>query len=147
MIRHISLKSIATCVLLCATVTMAGPRPNSLLGRYWLPQKDGQLEIYLKSDTYFGRVIAYDVAGQLDAKNPDPQQRSRPILGVDLLPEFRFDETTSRWTGGTIYDAKSGKTYKCRLWFEDDDPGVLWARGYIGISILGRTERFERIVE
>jgi len=33
------------------------------------------------------------------------------------------------------------------LWFDDDDFGILRARAYIGLSILGRTERFERVVE
>ncbi|NCF74705.1 MAG: DUF2147 domain-containing protein [Gammaproteobacteria bacterium] len=141
------MKLIAIFLVFCASTAAAGPQSDALLGRFWLPEKDGQLEIYRQGDSYSGRVVAYDVAGQLDEKNPEPELRSRPIVGLDLLSGFRFDEKSDRWEGGTIYDAKSGKTYQCRLWFDEDDFGVLWARGYIGISILGRTEQFIRVVE
>jgi uncharacterized protein (DUF2147 family) len=141
------LKRFAVCLALLASIATAEPIATTLPGVYWLPEKDGQMQVYQKDNKYFGRVISYDVAGQLDEKNPNPEFRSRPIVGVDLLSEFSYDKESKRWLGGTIYDAKSGKTYKCRLWFEDDEPGVLWARGYIGISLLGRTERFERVKE
>ncbi len=141
------MKYFAVCLVLLATIATAEPSSTTLPGVYWLPEKDGQMQVYQKDKKYFGRVISYDVPGQLDEKNPNPEFRSRPIVGVDLLSEFNYDKESERWVGGTIYDAKSGKTYKCRLWFEDDEPGVLWARGYIGISLLGRTERFERVRE
>ena len=103
------------------------------------------MPIHCVAGKFFGKIISYDVAGQLDEKNPDPAMRTRPIIGVDLLSDFIYDAKSGRWIAGTIYDAKSGKTYKCKLWFEDDEPGVLWARGYIGFSLLGRTVRFERV--
>jgi uncharacterized protein (DUF2147 family) len=140
-------KFFAVLLLLCTTAAVADSRPDAVVGRYWLPQKDGQLEIYAQDDRYFGRIVSYDVEGQLDVNNPDLQLQSRPVVGIILLSDFQHDKDENRWTGGTIYDAKSGKTYRCRLWFDEDEPGVLWARGYIGISLLGRTERFERFVK
>jgi len=131
--------------LLCVASTAAASTADQVLGTYWLPDKDGQLEIYQYRDRYFGRISAYDVTGQLDEKNPDKALRSRPIIGVNLFKNFVFDAKEARWSEGTIYDAKSGKTYKCRLWFEDGDLSVLWARGFIGFSLLGRTEKFERV--
>ena len=141
------MKLVALCLALCISAVAGAPQPDTLLGRYWLPEKDGQLEIYRQGDRYSGRIVAYDVAGQVDVKNPDPKMQSRSIVGMDLLSGFHFDKKSRRWDGGTIYDAKSGKTYKCRLLFDDNDLSVLWARGYVGLSILGRTERFIRIVE
>lgn len=134
-------------VVFVALMVFAEAAAIELQGTYWLPEKDGQIEVYQKAQKYYGRIIAYDVDGQVDEKNPDPALRMRPIIGVDLLSAFIYDAESGRWIAGTIYDAKSGKTYKCKLWFEDDEPGVLWARGYIGISLLGRTERFERVAE
>ena len=138
---------LVLCLLLMISTAIADSYGDRVLGRFWLPEKDGQVEIYRQGDKYFGRIVSYDVAGQLDEKNPDPDLRKRPIVGIDLLADFRYDEEGARWFDGTIYDAKSGKTYKCRLWFEDDDSGALWARGYIGISLLGRTELFQRVSE
>ncbi len=134
------------CLLLFLSVASASGDSDSVLGTYWLPEKDGQLEIYEKGGRYFGRITAYDVVGQTDEKNPDKKLRDRPIIGVDLLANFVYDVNSDRWMDGTIYDAKSGRTYKCRVWFADGDQSVLWARGFIGFSLLGRTERFERVV-
>ena len=118
---------------------------DAVLGRYWLPDRDGQIEIYEAGGLYRGKVVAYDVAGQLDEKNPDPKRRSRPFVGIDMFWDFRFDPSEKQWVDGRIYDANDGSTYSCYLWFEDGDPSVLWARGYIGVSFLGRTEKFDRV--
>ena len=134
------------CLLLFISVACASGDSDRILGTYWLPEKNGELEVYGKGGRYFGRITAYDVVGQTDEKNPDKRLRDRPIIGVDLLANFIYDMDSDRWMDGTIYDAKSGKTYKCRVWFEEGDRSVLWARGFIGFSFLGRTEKFERVV-
>ena len=46
------------------------------------------------------------------------------------------------WTGGRIYDPQNGKDYKCYLKLKD--PHTLSLRGYIGFSLLGRTEVWTR---
>jgi uncharacterized protein (DUF2147 family) len=134
------------CLLLFTSGVSAGGDSDRILGTYWLPEKDGKLEVYETGGRFFGRITAYDVVGQTDEKNPDKKLRDRPIIGVNLLTNFAYDIDSDRWMDGTIYDAKSGKTYKCRVWFEDGDKSVLWARGFIGFSLLGRTEKFERVV-
>lgn len=141
------MRLVATCFALLVAVAAVDLEAQELPGVYWLPEKDGQIEVYRKDSKFFGRIISYDVAGQLDEKNPITALRSRPVVGIDLLSGFTVDSKSNRWINGTIYDAKSGKTYKCKLWFDDNEPGVLWARGYIGFSLLGRTERFERVVD
>lgn len=136
---------LVSSALLCIASVAAANDADQVLGTYWLPDKDGQLAVYKQAGRYFGRISAYDVAGQRDEKNPDEALQSRPIVGVNLFKDFAFNAKQARWLDGTIYDAKSGKTYKCRLWFEDGDLSVLWARGFIGFSLLGRTEKFERV--
>ncbi|RZL30018.1 MAG: DUF2147 domain-containing protein, partial [Pedobacter sp.] len=49
----------------------------------------------------------------------------------------------SKWIDGTIYDPKTGKTYSCNLTLKDNN--TLNVRGYIGISIIGRSETFKRV--
>jgi uncharacterized protein (DUF2147 family) len=46
------------------------------------------------------------------------------------------------WSGGFIYDPNSGKTYRCKLKLKDRN--TLKLRGYIGISLLGRTDVWTR---
>ena len=47
------------------------------------------------------------------------------------------------WKKGTIYDPDNGKTYKCKLRLVSDD--VLNVRGYIGVSLIGRTSQWTRV--
>lgn len=48
-----------------------------------------------------------------DVHNPSPALRERPLLGLQVLSGFQW--TGSEWTGGRIYDPKSGKTYRSKL--------------------------------
>ena len=61
-----------------------------------------------------------------------------------MIANFRFVGESGRWEGGTIYDPDSGRTYRGLLWLDQGDAGTLWARGFVGLSIFGRTERFTR---
>jgi uncharacterized protein (DUF2147 family) len=49
------------------------------------------------------------------------------------------------WSGGTIYDPDTGNTYRCKLTLRS--PDVIDLRGYIGISLFGRTSRWIRARE
>ncbi|MEO8772649.1 MAG: DUF2147 domain-containing protein, partial [Ferruginibacter sp.] len=66
--------------------------------------------------------------------------RKRDVLGIELLTNFSYNDGT--YTDGKIYDPESGKTYDCKMSLA----GVnLTVRGYVGFSLFGRTEIFERI--
>ncbi len=76
-----------------------------------------------------------------DELNPDPALRDRPLLGLTIMEGFtRAGE--GRWKNGRIYDPNSGKTYQCKLTLIDEN--TLELRGYIGISLLGRSETWTR---
>jgi len=78
---------------------------------------------------------------KLDISNPDATLRSRPKLSLELLKDFTFDGNDV-YENGSIYDPKSGKTYRCKLTLNGDE---LKVRGFIGISLLGRTEKWTRV--
>jgi uncharacterized protein (DUF2147 family) len=126
---------------------MAEERParDAVLGKWWFPKKNGQFEIKKANGIYSGRVIAYDDPDALDKHNPDPALAKRKFVGIEMLSNFQYDPARNQWSEGTIYDGDSGKTYSCTLWFEKGKPNELRGRGYIGISLLGRTEVFQRV--
>lgn len=74
---------------------------------------------------------------KVDDKNPDVKHQNRPIMGLRLLEGFVYDSKNNEWNNGTIYDPKSGKTYKCYMWF-DKDPNKLSVKGFIGFSLIGK---------
>src|SRR5690349_13062248 len=113
--------------------------PNDITGIYWSPKKDGKIELYKKGNKYYGKTIWGK--NRKDTKNPDPKLRDREIIGLEFLKDFVFDGK-EEWVNGTVYDPQSGKTYSCKMWLED---GNLKLKGYIGVSLLGRTETLERI--
>jgi uncharacterized protein (DUF2147 family) len=50
----------------------------------------------------------------------------------------------SEWSGGRILDPENGKIYRCTI--EVVDGGKrLKVRGYIGISLIGRTQYWDRV--
>lgn len=112
---------------------------DKIIGMYWSPKKDAKIEIYKKDDRYFGKSV-WVATPKKDIENPDKQLRQRDMLGVNLLTNFSYDDGT--YSGGEVYDPANGKTYSCKISFIGRN---LKVRGYIGISLFGRTEIFERI--
>jgi len=112
---------------------------DKVVGVYWSPKKDAKISIYKKGNAYYGKSI-WVANPRKDAKNPDQRLQSRELLGIELLSGFIYDDGS--YINGTIYDPESGNTYKCKMSIEGNQ---LKVRGYIGISLFGRTELFERI--
>jgi uncharacterized protein (DUF2147 family) len=67
-----------------------------------------------KADRMCGTVVWLKNPGVKDTKNPDAKLRDRPILGVNLIRDFK-QAGPGRWTGGKIYDPESGKTYDSKI--------------------------------
>jgi uncharacterized protein (DUF2147 family) len=118
---------------------------EDILGIWWSPKKDGRIEVYEENGKYHGKLIwtLPEFEGNKDIKNPDEKKRERPVLGIKLLENFKYDD--GEWVDGTIYDPDNGKTYSCYM--ELKSKNKLKVRGYIGISLLGRTEIFTRFEE
>jgi len=153
----------ASFVLLLLVVLAAAPLlatdADAILG-VWATDPEGgggpaHVEIYANGDQYDGKIIWLEqplysdedkgeTAGipKEDHNNPDPALRSRPIIGLVMMEGFVFDGKDT-WHKGTIYDPNNGKTYKCKIRLGDD--GSLKVRGFIGFSLLGRTERWTRV--
>lgn len=137
-------KIISLIVAISALLTMAvaqtkGTAADNIIGTYWSPKKDAKIEIYKKGDKYFGKSI-WTLTKMKDVKNPNTSLRERDLVGVELITNFIYKD--GAYQDGEIYDPESGKTYDCKINFSGNN---LKVRGYVGISLFGRTETFERI--
>ena len=84
-----------------------------------------------------------DGAPNHDAKNPDPDLRSRPFCGLTILYGFKRDPARpGAWQDGTIYDPAKGDTYTATIAVRDRDHIVL--RGYILLPLLGESQVWSR---
>ena len=63
------------------------------------------------------------------------------VIGMTILWNFQRDGDV--WDGGEILDPEEGKSYRCKL-HPSDGGARLEVRGFIGISLLGRTQVWER---
>ncbi|PKP52239.1 MAG: DUF2147 domain-containing protein [Bacteroidetes bacterium HGW-Bacteroidetes-1] len=116
----------------------------------WLNQdEDAHVEMFKRNGKVYGKIVWIKEPidpdtgkAKTDKHNPDASLKSRPTLGLEILSGFTFDGK-SEWTGGEIYDPKSGKTYSSYMAFDSKDK--LKIRGYIGISLLGRTTYWTRV--
>ncbi len=115
---------------------------TDILGNYMIPSKDGAIQIYENNGKYFGKIILNKDASKLDLNNPNKEMQTRKVLGLNILKDFTFDGNDT-WENGSIYDPKNGKTYSCKIMRNVN--GDLNIRGYIGVSLLGRTEIFTKL--
>lgn len=129
--------SIALLLLINPGFAQTGS--DKIAGLYWSPKKDAKIEMYKKGNHYFGKTV-WAAIPKKDIENPDKHLRQRDLLGLNLLTNFLYDN--GNYTNGEVYDPANGKTYSCKISLVGNN---LKVRGYIGISLFGRTEIFERI--
>ncbi len=72
-----------------------------------------------------------DKAGALqkDVNNPDPAQRGKTLMGLQMIRDFK-PAGPGKWTGGKIYDPGAGKTYGSKI--NANPNGTLKVEGFIG---------------
>lgn len=100
------------------------------------------VEITKKSDgKYYGKVVQLLIKPEhatcIDCKD---DRKNKPILGMEVIRGMKKEG--GEFTGGTITDPKSGKTYKCNITREGDKLDV---RGYIGFSFVGRSQTWYQV--
>jgi len=120
---------------------------DAVIGEWANATGEAHVDIVKRNNKYFGKIVwlknPKDERGAIktDQKNPNESLRSKPIQGLEILKDFVFDG--EKWTDGKIYDPKSGKTYSCNITLKPD--GNLNIRGYIGLSIIGRSEVWKKV--
>ncbi len=119
---------------------------DAILGTWLTANDKAKVQIYKENNKYYGKIVWLknpkydDGTTKVDKNNPDKSKRTNPLIGLNLLKDFVFDKDV--WEDGTIYDPENGKTYSCNIKYRD---GKLDLRGYIGISLIGRTQTWFKI--
>lgn len=73
-----------------------------------------------------------------DTNNPEARLRTRPLIGLPMIRDFR-KAAAGRWTGGKIYDPGSGKTYDSKISINPN--GTLKVEGCILVVCQAQTWR------
>ena len=141
------MKSIVfTALILCLSVYSA--KAQTIFGKWQsIDSKTGKaeaiIEIYKNNNKAYAKIV--------DILNPDDkgkiciycngENKDKPILGMIIVNGLK--EKGDIWSGGKILDPKNGKYYKCYITLVDNSR--LKLRGYIGFSLFGRTEYWNKI--
>ena len=153
---HRIFSCIILAILLLTTVlsAVAQSAADKILGTYYISddQSDEDCKVRIvknKAGLYEGSIIWVknpyfkDGTPKRDIMNPDPAKRNTPGDKIKLIFHFRYDADKKQWVDGEIYDPVHGKTYKCKMWFENET--TLRVRGYVGIPAFGRTMTWKKI--
>ncbi len=71
-------------------------------------------------------------------------KQGQPFVGLRILEKMTWSERHDDWRDGTITDPANGREYSARLSVMDDNES-LEVRGFVGFSLIGRTQTWERV--
>lgn len=77
-----------------------------------------------------------------DLRNPEAAKRTQPIVGLQIISEFRRDGEGG-WTGGRIYEPQTGRTFKAKM--KSGGPNSLMVAGCV--LVFCRSETWTRTTE
>lgn len=145
-------------LLTTAIIVLSAPAfaaADSILGIWLNGDKDAHIEVFKCGDKYCGKIVwlkepVYPQGSKegtpgtpkVDVHNPDASKRKVPSMGLEIMKDFQFVGDDS-WKNGTIYDPNNGKTYSAKAKLAS--PNDLDLRGFIGVSLIGRTEHWTRV--
>lgn len=145
MIRGILFLILSTCLVSGSWIS------TDITGNWINTDKDGHIKIFSSYGKFYGQITWLKTPNdsltgkpQLDVHNKDPKQRSRPVLGMVILDGLVFDADQQEWSGGTIYNPKTGSSYD--IYCTMKDKNTLEMHFYLGLRSLGQLFYWNRIV-
>lgn len=135
-------------VALWGLAALAADGADAVFGVWLDSGGKAQVEIVKCGERLCGQIVwlkkPLDKHGneKLDKHNPDQSLRTRKLLGLQLLSDFKHT-ADGVWEDGKIYNPEDGDTYHATLKLDGD--GTLKLRGYVGIPLFGRTRTWTRV--
>jgi uncharacterized protein (DUF2147 family) len=139
---------LLSIVFLSITMLAASPlvKQDDILGVWTTGNAKSQVQIYKVSDRFFGKIVKLkdplneQGKPKVDFRNPDKTKQAEPLIGLNVLRGLKFD--SDEWNDGRIYNPEDGKDYKCLMRLKDAK--TLEVRGYIGFSLIGKSQTWTR---
>lgn len=141
---------VGLILFLMATLSMA----QSPVGKWeTIDDETGKVrsivEIYEQKGKLFGKIL--ELRNRTADEDPDPvcddcdkddPRYNQRVVGMVFLTDLK-KESDTLWEGGKILDPKNGSVYSCYI--KLISPNKLRVRGYLGFSLLGRTQFWHRV--
>lgn len=130
------------------SLLFAQSESDALLGVWESGSGKARVKIDKASDKFNGKIVWLKEPNneegkpKVDKNNPEEKLRAVPLLGYRMLKDFSY-KGEKTWEDGTIYDPENGSTYSCTIKMTDEN--TLEVRGFVGVSLFGRTDVWKRI--
>ncbi|MBY0478279.1 MAG: DUF2147 domain-containing protein [Chitinophagaceae bacterium] len=142
--------AVALTITVLFSFTSVQEEADAIIGVWKNGEGTGMIRIYKNGEKYQGKIVWLKEPNdpdtgkpKLDKNHPDESVRTRPVLGMINTWGFEY-KGKKLWDDGKIYDPKNGNTYDCTMKLKDQNS--LEVRGYIGVSLIGRTDVWTRQV-
>ena len=101
------------------------------------------VRIYEQDGRLFGRIERSFTPGAENrvCEECKDERKNQPIIGLVIIRNIQLKD--GEYAGGDILDPDTGTVYRCKFRL-DQDGARLIVRGYIGISLLGRSQTWQR---
>jgi uncharacterized protein (DUF2147 family) len=137
--------------LVSSAFVSASNNPDAIVGVWKTGEGTAMVRIYKNGDKYQGKVVWLKEPidpetgkPKLDKNQSDEAAKKRPILGLINIWGF-VSKDDNTWDEGNIYDPKNGNTYSSTMKLLNAN--TLEVRGFIGVSLIGRTDTWTRQVK
>jgi len=144
--RTISLA--ATVVLSAIRLAAAGPEMTPVGLWRTVDDKTGKprgiVRIYEQNGELFGKIVdtlkESERHDRCDLCKDD--RKDKPIIGLVIVR--KLNRKGDEYSGGDILDPDTGTVYRCKIRLAEDGRKLV-VRGFIGFSLLGRSQIWTRV--
>jgi uncharacterized protein (DUF2147 family) len=104
----------------------------------------GLIRIFEVKGLYYGRIAPSSPTDDRNARctRCTDERHNQRIIGLVLLRHLRHEN--GEYVGGDILDPDTGHIYGCTLRLTDGGRQLIM-RGFLGISLFGRSETWRRV--
>jgi uncharacterized protein (DUF2147 family) len=101
------------------------------------------VRIYMQDGKYFGKIEQSFTPGAESrvCSECTDERKNQPIIGLLIIRNVTLKD--GEYGGGDILDPDNGSVYRCKFHLEDAGT-ILVVRGFIGFSLLGRSQTWHR---
>ncbi|XZF16401.1 DUF2147 domain-containing protein [Chitinophagaceae bacterium MMS25-I14] len=138
---HLLIRPVLLLLLALCYTNITFAQKDQAEGIWYNEEKTAKVQVFKATDNkFYGKIVwlkepVRNGKPRTDENNSKEKLRSQPLMGLMVLKGFTKDGEKG-YEDGTIYDPKNGKTYDCKMTYKGNTMDI---RGYIGISLLGRT--------
>ena len=112
------MKQLILIVSILLGLNIFAQKPDSVVGKYHLPN-DLDVEIYkVGTNKYNGKIIAlnsFEDGQKTDIYNDDESKKDTPLIGLEIIKGLEFDPVEKQWVNGEMYGPEKGMIFDLKV--------------------------------